>query len=168
MKFTLSWLKEHLDTEASAEEVARTLTAIGTTAGGDEVTDLDVDWRSSNILVAPVNGNGRVTAILPGTATITAEAQGVEGTATVSVSALTGATSIDIVGGGFSLAVGETRVVSARLRDADDYTVFAFVNTGLDLLSEATRDALTMPENAALEDRLIRYHIVPGRHPSAS
>lgn len=97
----------------------RTLTAIGTTAGGDEVTDLDVDWRSSNILVAPVNGNGRVSAILPGTATITAEAQGVEGTATVSVSALTGATRIDIVGGGFSLAVGETRVVSARLRDAD-------------------------------------------------
>ena len=29
MKFTLSWLKEHLDTKASVEEVAETLTRIG-------------------------------------------------------------------------------------------------------------------------------------------
>src|SRR4051795_12773700 len=29
MKFTLSWLKEHLDTDASAEALAETLTAIG-------------------------------------------------------------------------------------------------------------------------------------------
>ncbi|MBB3764823.1 phenylalanine--tRNA ligase subunit beta [Sphingomicrobium lutaoense] len=29
MKFTLSWLKEHLDTDASAEHIAETLTAIG-------------------------------------------------------------------------------------------------------------------------------------------
>jgi phenylalanyl-tRNA synthetase beta chain len=29
MKFTLSWLKEHLDTEASVEEIAETLTRIG-------------------------------------------------------------------------------------------------------------------------------------------
>ena len=29
MKFTLSWLKEHLDTDASVEEIADTLTLIG-------------------------------------------------------------------------------------------------------------------------------------------
>ena len=29
MKFTLSWLKEHLDTEASVDEIADTLTRIG-------------------------------------------------------------------------------------------------------------------------------------------
>ena len=29
MKFTLSWLKEHLDTNASVEEIAETLTKIG-------------------------------------------------------------------------------------------------------------------------------------------
>ena len=29
MKFTLSWLKEHLDTDASAAEIAEKLTAIG-------------------------------------------------------------------------------------------------------------------------------------------
>ena len=29
MKFTLSWLKDHLDTQAGAEEIAAKLTAIG-------------------------------------------------------------------------------------------------------------------------------------------
>ena len=29
MKFTLSWLKEHLDTEANVEQIAETLTKIG-------------------------------------------------------------------------------------------------------------------------------------------
>ena len=29
MKFTLSWLKEHLDTQASVEEISETLTKIG-------------------------------------------------------------------------------------------------------------------------------------------
>ncbi len=29
MKFTLSWLKEHLDTDASVDEIADTLTLIG-------------------------------------------------------------------------------------------------------------------------------------------
>jgi phenylalanyl-tRNA synthetase beta chain len=36
MKFTLSWLKEHLDTEASAEEIAATLTAVGLEVEGIE------------------------------------------------------------------------------------------------------------------------------------
>ena len=29
MKFTLSWLKEHLDTDASVDEISETLTRIG-------------------------------------------------------------------------------------------------------------------------------------------
>lgn len=37
MKFTLSWLKDHLDTEASLDEIARTLTMIGLEV--DSVTD---------------------------------------------------------------------------------------------------------------------------------
>ena len=36
MKFTLSWLKEHLDTEASAAEIVQTLTAIGLEVEGVE------------------------------------------------------------------------------------------------------------------------------------
>ena len=29
MKFTLSWLKDHLDTDASVDEIAETLTDLG-------------------------------------------------------------------------------------------------------------------------------------------
>ena len=34
MKFTLSWLKEHLDTKASLDEIADTLNRIGLEAEG--------------------------------------------------------------------------------------------------------------------------------------
>ena len=37
MKFTLSWLKEHLDTDASVTEIAETLTDLGLEV--EEVTD---------------------------------------------------------------------------------------------------------------------------------
>src|SRR5580698_3852145 len=36
MKFTLSWLKEHLDTTATLEEISRKLTAIGLEVEGIE------------------------------------------------------------------------------------------------------------------------------------
>ena len=36
MKFTLSWLKDHLETEASVDEIARTLNAIGLEVEGIE------------------------------------------------------------------------------------------------------------------------------------
>src|SRR6201997_3759848 len=36
MKFTLSWLKEHLDTTASLDEISRKLTAIGLEVEGIE------------------------------------------------------------------------------------------------------------------------------------
>ena len=41
MKFTLNWLKEHLDTSSSLEEISRTLTAIGL-----EVEDIDDPSKS--------------------------------------------------------------------------------------------------------------------------
>ena len=36
MKFTLSWLKEHLETDASAAEIGETLTRIGLEVEGIE------------------------------------------------------------------------------------------------------------------------------------
>ena len=36
MKFTLSWLKEHLETEAGLDEIVETLTAIGLEVEGVE------------------------------------------------------------------------------------------------------------------------------------
>lgn len=47
--------------------------------------DLDIQWSSSNTSVAKVNDSGMVTAVGPGTATITASAEGKSGSCTVIV-----------------------------------------------------------------------------------
>jgi uncharacterized protein YjdB len=54
-------------------------------ANGTVLTGRTVTWTTSNALVATVNGNGRVTAVLVGQATITATVEGVPGTSTVTV-----------------------------------------------------------------------------------
>ena len=95
------------------------LTAVGIAENGTEVTGLGVSWRSSNTAVATVNSSGTVSAVAAGTAQIIASAQGVEGSATVTVRGPAGATSISIEGGNFSLATGASRQLSAVLREAD-------------------------------------------------
>src|SRR6478672_4480363 len=53
MKFTLSWLKDHLDTEASPEEVAETLTAIGLEVEGvNNPAELLGPFRIARVLSA--------------------------------------------------------------------------------------------------------------------
>ena len=47
MKFTLSWLKEHLDTNASVEEIAETLTDLGLEV--EEVVDPAAKLKSFTI-----------------------------------------------------------------------------------------------------------------------
>ena len=42
MKFTVSWLKRHLDTDASLEEISETLTAIGLEV--EEIIDQTKDF----------------------------------------------------------------------------------------------------------------------------
>ena len=59
-----------------------TLTAIVTP---DDATNKTVTWTSSDPSVATVDANGLVTAVAPGTATITATADGVSATCTVTV-----------------------------------------------------------------------------------
>jgi trimeric autotransporter adhesin len=65
---------------------------------GNVLTDREIAWSSSNNLVASVNNNGRVTGVAPGTATITATSEGIQGTAFVRVSLL-GPAAIAIVSG---------------------------------------------------------------------
>jgi len=53
MKFSLSWLKEHLDTAASAEEISAKLNAIGLEVEGiDNPADALADFRISRVISA--------------------------------------------------------------------------------------------------------------------
>ena len=77
-----------------------------------------VEWRSGSPDLATVDRFGRVTAVAPGTATITATVEGVEGTATLSADPFTGE-SLEIVGGVTRARTGDVVDFGAEVRDGD-------------------------------------------------
>lgn len=87
-------------------------------ADGSVRRDPDVAWRSGSPDVATVDRFGRVTAGGPGTATITATVDGVDGTLTVRADPFTGAT-IEIAGGGARARTGDVLDFRAEVRDAN-------------------------------------------------
>lgn len=70
---------------ALVQSQATTLSAVAYDARNAVLTNRAVSWTSSNTSVASVDATGKVTAIAPGTATITATAEGKQGTAGVTV-----------------------------------------------------------------------------------
>jgi PGF-pre-PGF domain-containing protein len=62
-------------------------TATALDQSGEEMTDVEFDWTCSNTTVGTIDGTGLFTAHAAGTATITATAEGINGTATVTVNA---------------------------------------------------------------------------------
>ncbi len=87
-------------------------------ADGSVRRDPDVAWRSGSPDVATVDRFGRVTAGGPGTATITATVDGVDGTLTVRADPFTGA-SIEIAGGGARARTGDVLDFRAEVRDGN-------------------------------------------------
>lgn len=87
------------------------LTATPRDAGDQPVLGASVTWSSSNNLVATVSSTGLVTAVRDGMATITAQSEGVTGTASISVTTVNVrlsvenqlASSVDISTGGVFL-----------------------------------------------------------------
>ena len=77
-----------------------------------------VEWRSGTPDVATIDRFGRVTAAAPGTATIAATVDGVEGTATLSADPFTGE-SLEIVGGVTRARTGDVVDFGAEVRDGD-------------------------------------------------
>ena len=63
----------------------------------ENATDADVDWSSSDLSVATVDGSGLVTAVAEGTATITAKAGDKTATCKVTVKAAAPAPGMDAI-----------------------------------------------------------------------
>lgn len=100
------------------------LTATVRDSRGDEITTAGVVWASSNPQVARVDATGLVRALTPGTATITATAGGLQGTAVITVLAAIAAMGLQVDGvplccGQYvRVEVGQTVRVVATARDA--------------------------------------------------
>src|SRR5690606_11772194 len=88
-------------------------------AQGKPLTGRSVAWASTAPAVATVSASGLVTAVTPGTASITATSEGKTGQATVTVLAIPVA-SVSVEPTSGALIVGETMQLSATARSADD------------------------------------------------
>ncbi len=91
--------------EISAGATVRALARV-TTSGGRDLADPSVQWSSSAPSVASVSPEGVVSAVSPGSAVITASAEGVTGSAPLTVVAAAPAFSLDGVAAGSGFTCG--------------------------------------------------------------
>ena len=102
------------------------LTATPRDAAGAARTGRTIAWTSSDATVASVNGSGLVTAVKPGSATITATADGVSGTAAITVTAAPTAPTpapapvarVELTPTQATIELGARQTFTARLTDA--------------------------------------------------
>ncbi|MDH4044221.1 MAG: Ig-like domain-containing protein, partial [Gemmatimonadota bacterium] len=92
-------------------------TATPRDAGGNPLTGRTVTWNTSDGTVATIDGTGLLAAVAPGTATVTATVEGVNGAASVTVSAVPVA-SVDVTPPTATIASGTTQQYTATPRDA--------------------------------------------------
>ena len=90
-------------------------------AGGAPLANRPIVWGSSNSAVATVNDAGMISALLPGTAAISATSEGVRGEVSLSVLAPPPApvATVLVALNPSALVVGETANANATLRDAN-------------------------------------------------
>jgi uncharacterized protein YjdB len=98
------------------------LSAIVTDADGNPLGGRTVTWTSSNPAAATVSGTGNVTAVAPGTTTITGTSGTAHGTATITVKLVPVAT-VDVDPAAAALFTGETQQLTAIPHDADGNTL---------------------------------------------
>ena len=108
-------------TELNALGATEQLTAEVRDQNGQAMAGVSVTWASSSAAVATVSAAGLVTAAGNGTATITAMAGGVSGTATVTVAQEVSAVAISPAAD--TLVVGDTLRLAAEATDANGHTV---------------------------------------------
>jgi hypothetical protein len=85
-------------------------------ANQHEQSDLSVTWTAENPTIVSVNAQGQVTALAPGTATVTASSQGISASVQIEVQGLT-ASKVEILPSKVSLSVGDTQQLDALVTD---------------------------------------------------
>ena len=112
-------------TSVSLSSTAETLTAIGATVqlsgtvrdeDGGTISGMQISWSSSSAAVATVTNTGLVTAVGNGSATISAVASGVAGTATITVQQA--AANVVLSPESNNIETGETLQLEADVQDS--------------------------------------------------
>lgn len=98
------------------------LSATVTDANGDPLSGRPISWSSSASGVATVSSSGLVTAVAPGTATITASSEGKSGTSTITVKQVPVA-RVDMDPSNVQLEIGQTTQITATPKSADGKTL---------------------------------------------
>ncbi|MDY6864936.1 MAG: Ig-like domain-containing protein [Halobacteriota archaeon] len=112
-------------------------TATGYDQYGSVMTGITFTWDSSDEAVGTVGSNGLFTAIASGSATVTAESGGVEGTASVIVDYVPVLTTIEVLPESASLSVGETEQFTAT-----GYDQYGSVMTGITFTWDSSDEAV--------------------------
>jgi uncharacterized protein YjdB len=98
------------------------LSATAYDASGNALTDRAIIWSSSNQAVATVSTGGLVTAIAPGTSTITAASEGKTSTSTITVAQ--GAVARVVVSPNpVTMVAGQSAQLALSVRDAGDNVI---------------------------------------------
>lgn len=139
-----------------------TLGAVPYDAAGNALAGRALVWASSNSSVATVDAAGTVTAVAPGSATVTVTSEGVSGSAAVSV-AVPAVASVAIQPRGATLLRGTTLQLSATVTDAsgavisDRALTWKSSNAGVAIVSAAGVVSAVAPGSAnisvALDDK---------------
>jgi trimeric autotransporter adhesin len=95
------------------------ITATARDAQGNALADRAVTWESQNTNIATVSSTGLITAVAPGTTTVTATSEGKVGTVTVTVTA-PAVGSINVSPGSATVYVAATTPLKATVRDVND------------------------------------------------
>ncbi|HEU6452927.1 MAG TPA: Ig-like domain-containing protein [Gemmatimonadaceae bacterium] len=109
------------DTATLVVGASKQLTAKTYDAGGTELSGRTITWSSSNEDVASVSSSGKVLAVAPGSATITATSEGKSDKATITVVAPV--SSVVVSPDSISVIVGKTSTLTATVKDASGNTL---------------------------------------------
>lgn len=115
-----------LDKTALAMTIGDADVQLNVTVTPADATNADVDWESSDLSVATVDGAGIVHAVADGTATITAKAGGKSATCTVTVSKKAG--SISYTTTKISKFVGDVAFTNKLTKVGDGFESYASSN----------------------------------------